>query len=78
MNKFRLNSAERNAPRATFGNEQRLTERLRSGSNTRMTTIDNPMAMNTFNHMSMKSIGDASSVKVPFTTAIRPISAKPG
>lgn len=75
MTKFRLNSAERNAPRATFGNEQRLTERA---SKTRMTTIDNPMAMNTYNHMSMKSIGDESSVKVPFTTAIRPISAKPG
>lgn len=76
MTKFRLNSAERNAPRATFGNEQRLTERV---SKSRMTTMDNnPMAMNTYNHMSMKSIGDESSVKVPFTTAIRPISAKPG
>lgn len=75
MTKFRLNSAERNAPRATFGNEQRLTERH---TKSRMTTMDNPVAMNTYNHMSMKSIGDESSVKVPFTTAIRPISAKPG
>lgn len=75
MTKFRLNSAERNAPRATFGNEQRLTER---NTYTRMTTMDNQVAMNTYNHMSMKSIGDESSVKVPFSTAIRPISAKPG
>jgi len=74
MTKFRLNSAERNAPRATFGNENRLTERV---SKSRMTNVD-AVALNTFNHMSMKSIGDESSVHVPFTTAIRPISAKPG
>jgi len=74
MTKFRLNSAERNAPRATFGHENRLTERI---SKSRMTTME-AVAHNTYNHMSMKSIGDESSVKVPFTTAIRPISAKPG
>lgn len=74
MTKFRLNSAERNAPRATIGNEIRMTERI---SKSRMTTNDQNTALN-YNHMSMKSIGDESSVKVPFTTAVRPISAKPG
>lgn len=42
-----------------------------------MTNMDS-IAINTYNHLSMKSIGDESSVKVPFTTALRPISAKPG
>jgi hypothetical protein len=74
MTKFRLNSAERNAPRATIGNEMRMTERI---SKSRMTNID-AIVTNTYNHMSMKSIGDESSVKIPFPQAIRPISAKPG
>lgn len=33
---------------------------------------------NNYNTTSQKSMGDHSSVKVPFTTAVRPISAKPG
>lgn len=38
-------------------------------------TIPGPYAYNT---TSQKTIGDVASVKVPFTTAIRPISARAG
>jgi hypothetical protein len=38
-------------------------------------TILGPYAYNT---ISQKTIGDVASVKVPFTTAIRPISARAG
>ena len=33
---------------------------------------------NNYNTTSMREIGDAAGVRVPFTTAVRPISAKPG
>lgn len=38
-------------------------------------TIPGPYAYNT---TSQKTIGDVASVKVPFTTAVRPISARAG
>lgn len=67
MTDVRSTSAERNAPRCTIGNAGRT---LRP----RMPTP----GPNNYNTTSMKSIGDKSSAKVPFTTAVRPISAKPG
>jgi len=54
-------------PRATIGKE-------RKENAGRMPTP----GPNNYNTTSMKSIGDEASVKVPFTRAIRPISARPG
>lgn len=67
MTDVRSNSAERNAPRCTIGNAGRTLK-------PRMPTP----GPNNYNTTSMKSIGDVASVKVPFATAVRPISAKPG
>ena len=67
MTDVRSNSAERNAPRCTIG-------RGMMSMRQRMPT---PGPSN-YNTISLKSIGDDASVKVPFTTAIRPISAKAG
>jgi hypothetical protein len=69
MTKKRINSAERNAPRATIGNE---------GLRSRRTSAKPTPGPDLYKYESLKSIGDESSVKVPFTTAIRPISAHPG
>ena len=67
MTERRSNSAQRNAPRATIGNDPKELK-------PRMPTP----GPNNYNTTSQKSIGDQASVKVPFTTAVRPISAKPG
>jgi hypothetical protein len=67
MTQMRSNSAERNAPRCTIGNGPKSMRQ-------RMPTP----GPNNYNTISLKTIGDDASVKVPFTTAIRPISAKAG
>lgn len=67
MTDRRSNSAERNAPRCTIGNAPKELK-------PRMPTP----GPNNYNTTSLKQIGDAAGVKVPFTTAVRPISAKPG
>jgi hypothetical protein len=69
MTKMRSNSAERNAPRASIGREIRHIN-----IKPRMPTP----GPNNYNTASLKTIGDPSSAKVPFTRAIRPISARPG
>jgi hypothetical protein len=69
MTKRRVSSAERNAPRATIGREGMALQRRKSATN-----VDSLVQM--YNHASMKSIGDSSSVKVPFAMAPRPISAQ--
>lgn len=67
MTDTRCSSRERNAPRCTFGNELKSTK-------SRGAT---PGPTN-YNTESRAEIGKESSVKVPFTTAVRPISAHPG
>lgn len=68
MTERRSNSRERNAYAASFGHERRLSLR-----------IENPTpAPDSYHVTSAKTIGSESSVKVPFATAIRPISARPG
>ena len=68
MTERRSNSRERNAYAASFGHERRLSLR-----------IENPTpAPDSYNVSSAKTIGDAQGVHVPFATAIRPISARPG
>jgi hypothetical protein len=67
MTERRSNSVERNAPRCTIGNAPKEPK-------PRMPTP----GPNNYNTTSLKEIGDAAGVRVPFTTAIRPISAKPG
>lgn len=69
MTKMRSNSAERNAPRATIGKEPRQLN-----IQPRMPTP----GPNNYNTMSLRTIGDESSAKVPFPRAVRPISARPG
>ena len=68
MTKRRVSSAERNAPRATIGKE---------GMRSRRYSVVPTPGSNMYNHASLKSIGDVSSVKVPFAMAVRPISAGP-
>lgn len=64
MTEARKSSQERNAPRATIGRAQ-STERIQSPT----------PGPNDYNN-SKAVIGDG--VRVPFTTAPRPISAQPG
>ena len=66
MTDGRINSKERNAPSATIGNQPKSTRE-------RSTT---PGPQNYINIK--KTIGDSSSTSVPFTTQIRPVSAKNG
>ena len=67
MTERRSNSRERNAFRATIGNERKPNQ------------DKNPTpGPNSYHMKSLKSIGDESGVHVPFATAIRPISARPG
>ena len=68
MTDVRSTSRERNAPRATIG---------RDGAQPPQARLKTPGPAN-YNTVSSKSIGDDTSVKVPFGRATRPISAKPG
>ena len=67
MTERKSNSRERNAFRATIGNE-------------RKPNYDKNItpAPDSYHMKSMKTIGDDTSVHVPFGKAIRPISARPG
>ena len=67
MTDTRTSSRERNCYRATIGNEAK--EKPSRG------VTPGPSNYHTESRV---EIGDAASVKVPFTTAIRPISAHPG
>ena len=67
MTDARSNSREKNCYRATIGNEAKHGPARR----------ETPGPQN-YNTESRVEIGDAASVKVPFTTAQRPISAHPG
>lgn len=63
------NSRERNSARPTIGRALRETvERMRGQQ----------PGPQTYNTIRKKLMGDESSVKVSFATAIRPISARPG
>ena len=67
MTDTRCSSRERNAPRCTFGNE--IKQKKTRGATPGPTN---------YNTESRAEIGAECSVKVPFTTAVRPISAHPG
>jgi hypothetical protein len=67
MSETRSNSRERNCFRATIGKEVK----------DKATRGETPGPSN-YHTESRVEIGDAASVKVPFTTAQRPISAHPG
>ena len=69
MTERRSVSAERNAPRATIGNRNMADNRAEP-------MTPGPHTYDTLS--ARKKIGDAASVKVPFTTQVRPISAKTG
>lgn len=67
MTDTRTSSRERNSVRCTIGRE--IKQRPLTG------VTPGPSNYHTESRV---EIGDAASVKVPFTTAIRPISAHPG
>lgn len=69
MTDKKISSVERNAVRATIGNESR------HHTKTLEQQTPGPSQYDTMSH---RLIGDNASHSVPFTTQIRPISAKPG
>jgi len=66
MSRNRSNSEERNAPRCVIGKELRVRK------------LKEPTpGPNNYINISQRSIGGQGSIRVPFPTAIRPISARP-
>jgi hypothetical protein len=70
MSERKSNSRERNAARATIGNERRM-----SLGESNPTATPGP---DSYHMRSLKTIGDDAGVHVPFARAMRPISARPG